>query len=60
MTIEEIFNEYYTTLDNLDKSIIDSNVAKKGVDKFLSQQLVYLDCSRILLGMRMMQTIGDP
>ena len=60
MTIEEIFNEYYTTLDNLDKSIIDSNVAEKGVDKFLSQQLVFLDCSRILQGMSMMQTIGCP
>ena len=60
MTIEEIFNEYYTTLDNLDKSMADSNVAEKGIDKFLSQQLVYLYCSRILQGMRMMQTIGYP
>ena len=60
MTIEEIFNKYYTPLDNSDKSMIDSNVAEKGVDKFLSQQLVYLDCSRILQGMRMMQTIGYP
>ena len=60
MIIEEIFNEYYTTLDNLDKSMADSNVAEKGIDKFLSQQLVYLDCSRILQGMRMMQTIGYP
>ena len=60
MTIEEIFNEYYTTLDNLDKSMADSNVAEKGIDKFLSQQLIYLDCSRILQGMRMMQTIGYP
>ena len=40
MTIEEIFNEYYTTLDNLDKSMADSNVAEKGIDKFLSQQLI--------------------
>ena len=60
MTIEEIFNEYYTTLDNLDKSMADSNVAEKGIDKFLSQQLIYLDCSRIINGMRMMQTIGYP
>ena len=60
MTIEEIFNEYYTTLDNLDKSMADSNVAEKGIDKFLSQQLIYLDCSRIIQGMRMMQTIGYP
>ena len=60
MTIEEIFNEYYTTLDDLDKSMVYSNVAEKGIDKFLSQQLVYLDCSRIIQGMRMMQTIGYP
>ena len=60
MAIEEIFNEYYTTLDNLDKSMIDSKIAEKGVDKFLSQQLIYLDCSRIIQGMRMMQTIGYP
>lgn len=60
MTIEEIFNGYYTTLDDLDKSMVYSNVAEKGIDKFLSQQLVYLDCSRIIQGMRIMQTIGYP
>lgn len=52
--------DYITTLDNADKQIIDNRVAEKGITNYLNQQLIYLDCSRILQGMRMMQTIGYP
>lgn len=52
--------DYITTLDDADKQIIDNRVADKGIEQYLNQQLIYLDCSRVLQGMRMMQTIGYP
>ena len=52
--------QYITTLDDADKRIINQRVAEKGISEYLSQQLVYLDCSRVIKGMRMMQTIGYP
>ena len=51
---------YLCTLDDVDKRMIDNNVAEKGIEKYLSQQLIYLDCSRVINDMRMMQTIGYP
>lgn len=60
MTINDIIKKYYTELDNIDKGIIDTRVAEKGISAYLNQQLIYLDCSRIINGMRMMQTIGYP
>ena len=51
---------YITTLDDADHRMIDQRVAEKGIEGYLNQQLIYLDCSRILQGMRMMQTIGYP
>ena len=51
---------YICTLDDVDKRMIDNNVAEKGIEKYLSQKLIYLDCSRIINDMRMMQTIGYP
>jgi hypothetical protein len=60
MSIEEIAKKYHTDLDECDKNIIDKRVAEKGIEEYLNQQLIYLDCSRILQGMRMMQTIGYP
>ena len=54
------FEQYTTTLDKTDRSMIDSRVAEKGIEAYLTQQLVYLDCSRVINGMRMMQTIGYP
>ena len=59
MVLEEL-NEYITSLDDIDKRIIDQRIAEKGIENYLSQQLVYLDCSRIIKDMRMMQTIGYP
>ena len=58
--LEEL-NDYIIPLDNTITSMIDSNVAEKGIENYLSQQLVYLDCSRIYKsGFRAMQTIGYP
>jgi hypothetical protein len=59
--MENNLNDYITTLDNTDKKIIDNKVAEKGIEQYLSQQLIYLDCSRIYKdGSRAMQTIGYP
>jgi hypothetical protein len=52
--------KYICTLDEDDCRMINDNVVEKGIENYLSQQLIYLDCSRILQGMRMMQTIGYP
>lgn len=52
--------DYITTLDDCDHRMIDQRVAEKGIEGYLTRQLVYLDCSRIIKGMRMMQTIGYP
>lgn len=53
-------NNYICDLDDKDKQIINNRVAEKGIEGYLTQQLVYLDCSRIINNMRMMQTIGYP
>jgi hypothetical protein len=60
MNINDIIKTYHTELDDIDKQMIDDKVAEKGIEGYLNQQLIYLDCSRILDGMRMMQTIGYP
>lgn len=53
-------NKYIIELNDRDRDIIDYRVAEKGIENYLSQQLVYLDCTRIINNMRMMQTIGYP
>ena len=60
MNINDIIKIYHTDLDEADKAMIDRRVKEKGIEEYLTQQLVYLDCSRIIQGMRMMQTIGYP
>ena len=60
MTINELVKKYHTDLDDADRAMIDRRVEEKGIEEYLNQQLVYLDCSRVLQGMRMMQTIGYP
>lgn len=60
MNINEIIKKYHTDLDKDDKSMIDKKVAEKGIEEYLNQQLIYLDCSRVINEMRMMQTIGYP
>ena len=60
MSIEDITKKYHTDLDDADRAMIDRRVEEKGIEGYLTQQLVYLDCTRIIQGMRMMQTIGYP
>lgn len=60
MTITELVKKYHTDLDDADRTMIDRRVKEKGIEGYLNQQLVYLDCSRVIQGMRMMQTIGYP
>ena len=60
MNTNDIIKKYHTDLDDADRTMIDKRVAEKGIEEYLNQQLIYLDCSRILQGMRMMQTIGYP
>ena len=60
MSIEEIAKKYHTDLDDDDRATIDRRVEEKGIEVYFTQQLVYLDCTRIIQGMRMMQTIGYP
>ena len=60
MTIDEIAKKYYLKLDDDFKSLIDRRVNEKGIEKYLDELLVYLDCTVIKHGMRMMQTIGFP
>ena len=52
--------DYIISLDDSDRKMINQKVAEKGIEGYLNQQLIYLDCSRIIQGMRMMQTIGYP
>ena len=59
MELTELRN-YIISLDDSDHKMIDKRVAEKGIEGYLNQQLIYLDCSRIIKGMRMMQTIGYP
>ena len=60
MNIKEITEQYYIELDDVDRAMIDRRVEEKGIEEYLNQQLVYLDCSRVIQGMHMMQTIGYP
>ncbi len=53
-------DKYIVSLDDIDKNMINDKIAEKGIENYLSQQLIYLDCSRIVNDMRMMQTIGYP
>ena len=55
MTINN-FKKYIITLEKSDIDIINTTIAKKGIEGFFSQQLVYLDCSRIVKEVRITQT----
>ena len=51
---------YIIPLDESVKRICINSVTKNGIDKAIENQLHYLDCTRIVNGLRMMQTIGTP
>ena len=50
------FKKYIITLEKSDIDIINTTIAEKGIEGFFSQQLVYLDCSRIVKEVRITQT----
>lgn len=54
------FDCYNIKLDKFDINMLNNEVVEKGIENYLSLLLVYLDCSRIINNMRMMQTIGYP
>ena len=55
-----ISKRYIIPLDDSVKRICSNSVAKYGIDKAIEIQLHYLDCTRIVNGLRLMQTIGTP
>lgn len=55
-----ISKRYIIPLDESVKRICINSVTKNGIDKAIENQLYYLDCTRIVNGLRMMQTIGTP
>lgn len=55
-----ISKRYIIPLDNNIKRICSNSVAEYGIDKAIENQLHYLDCTRIVNGLRLMQTIGTP
>lgn len=57
MSIKDL-KDYQIDLDKFDIEMLNNNIVEKGIENYLSLLLVYLDCSRIINNMRMMQTIG--
>lgn len=55
-----ISKRYIIPLDDNVKRICSNSVAEYGIDKTIENQLHYLDCTRIVNGLRLMQTIGTP
>lgn len=55
-----ISKRYIIPLDDSVKRICSNYVDEYGIDKAIEIQLHYLDCTRIVNGLRLMQTIGTP
>lgn len=55
-----ISKRYIIPLDDSVKRICSNSVDEHGIDKAIEIQLHYLDCTRIVNGLRLMQTIGAP
>ena len=55
-----ISKRYIIPLDDSVKGICSNSVDEHGIDKAIEIQLHYLDCTRIVNGLRLMQTIGTP
>lgn len=55
-----ISKRYIIPLDDNVKRICNNSVAEYGIDKAIENQLHYLDCTKIVNGLRLMQTIGTP
>lgn len=55
-----ISKRYIIPLDDNVKRICSNSIAEYGIDKAIENQLHYLDCTRIVNGLRLIQTIGTP
>ena len=55
-----ISKRYIIPLDDSVKRICSNSVDEHGIDKAIEIQLHYLDCTRIVNDLRLMQTIGTP
>ena len=55
-----ISKRYIIPLDDNVKRICSNSVAEYGIDKTIENQLHYLDCTRIVNGLRLMPPIGTP
>ena len=55
-----ISKRYIIPLDDSVKRICSNSIDEHGIDKAIEIQLHYLDCTRIVNGLRLMQTIGTP
>ena len=52
--------KYTMELDEQVKNMVRKDIARKGIESYVTDEFVRLDCSRVLDNMRMMQTIGTP
>lgn len=52
--------KYIKPLDSITKELINNQVNKYGVLKVIENHFIYLDCTRVRDGLRLMQTIGHP
>lgn len=52
--------KYTMELDEQVKAMVRNGIAQKGIETYIADEFVRLDCSRVLDNMRMMQTIGTP
>ena len=53
-----ILDEYIEPISDFWVKYLEHEVAERGKDEVLAQQFINLDCSRIVKGYRMQQTIG--
>lgn len=52
--------KYIMEIDEQVKTMVCKDIAQKGIETYVADEFVRLDCSRVLDNMRMMQTIGTP
>lgn len=52
--------KYIMEIDEQVKAMVRKDIAQKGIETYVADEFVRLDCSRVLDNMRMMQTIGTP
>lgn len=56
----DVLKSYIKPLDNITTNYVRAEVNRLGYLGFITNKYRYLDCTRIVNNMRMMQTIGQP